>query len=72
MKTSPDDPAYWMLLDDFTTTPDPLIQRADCYICCDEEYALMGLPLCYACPACGGHIAADDCTCDDCGRDCEA
>lgn len=72
MKTSSDDPAYALLLDDFTTTPDPLIQRAGCYICDDPEYALMGLPLCYACPACGGHIAADDCVCDDCGRDCEA
>lgn len=70
MKTKPGDPAYWMLFDDFTTTP--VIQRAGCYICDDPEYALMGLPLCYPCPACGGHIAADDCVCDDCGRDCEA
>jgi hypothetical protein len=49
-----------------------LTQRTGCYICDDPEYALMGLPLCYPCPACGGHIPADDCVCDDCGRDCEA
>ncbi len=41
----------------------------DCYICMDRSYARMRLPLCTACPKCGGHIAADDTTCDDCGWD---
>lgn len=40
-----------------------------CYICRDPEYAERGLPLCRACPACRGHIAADDSICDDCGLD---
>lgn len=70
MKTRPGDLAYALLLDDMTSTP--VFRREGCYICGDPEYALMGLPLCYPCPACGGHVPADDCTCDDCGRDCEA
>jgi len=41
----------------------------DCYICRDQDFAARGLPLCRACPACGGHIAADDSVCDDCGLD---
>lgn len=61
----PDDPAYWMLLDEFTTTTD--VFRAGCYICEDAEFAQMGLPLCRRCGACSGHIAADDDICDDCG-----
>lgn len=65
MKTS--DPAYWMLLDDFTTTP--VVYRANCYICRDPEFAQMGLPLCRKCPECEGHVAADDTVCDDCGFD---
>jgi len=47
----------------------PEVFSQDCYICCDPEYALAGLPLCRACPKCGGHIAADDSVCDDCGYD---
>jgi hypothetical protein len=43
--------------------------RESCYICRDPEFAQMGLPLCRACPACGGHVAADDVVCDDCGHD---
>jgi len=67
----PDDPAYWMLLDDFTSTP--VVFRAGCYICEDPEFAQMGLPLCRRCPECmrqdrgEGHIAADDDRCDECG-----
>lgn len=61
------DPAYWMLLDDFTTTP--AFHRKGCYICEDPEFAQMGLPLCYKCSACGGHVPADDSVCDDCGHD---
>jgi hypothetical protein len=38
-----------------------------CYICRDPDYAAYGLPLCRACPSCGGHIPADDDICDDCG-----
>ena len=38
-----------------------------CYICRDPSYAERGLPLCRACPACGGHVAADDNVCFDCG-----
>lgn len=67
MRTSPDDPAYALLLDDFTTTP--TVYNPRCYICRDPEFAQMGLPLCYACPECGGHIPADDPICDDCGLD---
>lgn len=62
-----DDPSYWMLLDDFTTTP--VVHREGCYICEDPEFAQMGLPLCYKCPKCEGHIAADDTVCDDCEYD---
>lgn len=43
------------------------IYRKDCYICNDPDYRLYGLPLCYQCPRCKGHIAADDTICDDCG-----
>lgn len=39
-----------------------------CYICRDPSYAQHGLPLCRACPYCGGHIAADDDMCDVCNR----
>ncbi len=61
-----DDPAFWMLKDEFTSTP--TVYRSGCYICEDPEYAEMGLPLCYPCPLCKiGHVAADDVTCDDCG-----
>lgn len=70
----PDDPAYWMLQDEFTTTP--TVHRKGCYICEDPEFAQMGLPLCTPCPDCSikggavlGHIAADDTVCDDCGFD---
>lgn len=63
----PDDPAYWMLLDGFTTTP--TVNRSGCYICEDPEFAQMGLPLCHKCSKCGGHVAADDTICDDCGHD---
>lgn len=67
MKTS--DPAYWMLLDDFTSTP--VVYHTGCYICEDPEFAQMGLPLCYLCPSCKtGHVPADDVVCDDCGHEC--
>jgi hypothetical protein len=65
--TTPDDPAFVLLLDDHTTTP--VVYRRGCFICEDPEFAAMGLPLCRACPECGGHVAADDTRCDDCGAD---
>lgn len=67
--TRPEDPAYALLQDDFTTTPVPGLFRADCYICRDPEFQLMGLPLCSPCRVCGGHVPADDTVCTDCGGD---
>ena len=63
MKTQPSDPAHWMLSDGFTSTP--VVYNPDCYICNDPEYAQMGLPLCYKCLICGGHVPADDIVCDN-------
>ena len=69
----PSDPAYWMLeegLRDPTKRSKSNVKRKrNCYICNDPEFALMGLPLCFACYVCGGHVAADDSECDDCGHD---
>ena len=65
--TRSDDPAFALLLDNFTSTPTTF--RRGCYICEDHEYAQMGLPLCYKCDKCKGHVPADDPTCDDCGHD---
>ena len=66
-KMKPSDPAYWMLLDGVETKP--VVHSDTCYICRDPEFAQMGMPLCRACPACGGHVAADDTVCDGCGLD---
>lgn len=63
----PSDPAYWMLqqgLKDPTKRTVSTVYNSACYICCDPEYALMGLPLCQPCPECGAHTAADDEVCD--------
>lgn len=68
----PDDPAYFLLrrgLEDPSCRSSPTVYLETCYICRDPEFALMGLPLCYACSKCGGHVPADDCTCDACGAD---
>lgn len=62
----PHDPAFWMLTDGKTSTP--VVHQAGCYICEDPEFAAMGLPLCMRCPRCGGHVPADDDTCDECGH----
>lgn len=67
IKMKSNDPAYWMLFDGIETTP--VVYSESCYICNDPEFARMGLPLCRKCPVCGGHIAADDSRCDDCGLD---
>jgi len=48
---------------------EPGARSDDCYICQDPDFAARGLPLCRACPACSGHVAADDSVCDDCGLD---
>jgi hypothetical protein len=68
------DPAYWMLEQGRKDPSKRSVQtapyRESCYICNDEEFALIGLPLCYACPKCGGHVPADDTVCSDCGVDC--
>lgn len=65
--TQKDDPAQFLLNDGYESTP--VIYKRSCYICEDPEFAQMGLPLCRKCPACGGHIAADDSVCDECGLD---
>jgi hypothetical protein len=68
-----DDPAYWMLergLKDPAQRTVTTVYDARCYICRDPEFALMGLPLCYPCSKCGGHVAADDSRCAACGHDC--
>lgn len=70
---SPDDPCYWMLEQGRADPSKCSVQTgpklAGCYICEDDEFRLMCLPLCYACSHCGGHVAADDCICDACGFD---
>lgn len=48
--------------------PNMSIYREDCYICKDPEFAQLGMPLCRPCSVCGGHVATDDCVCDDCGQ----
>lgn len=67
--TQPGDPAFWMLFDEFVSTPVEGLYRASCYICRDPEFAQMGLPLCYKCSHCGGHVPADDTVCTDCDHD---
>lgn len=66
-KMKPDDPAYWMLESEHTTSTD--VYDESCSICRDPEYAQMGMPLCFACFKCGGHVPADDCICDKCEAD---
>lgn len=63
MKMKPNDPAYWMLFDEFETKL--VTHNKNCYICNDNEYARMGLPLCYECIICGAHVPADDIVCDN-------
>lgn len=68
----PNDPAYWLLergLNDPSQRSVSTAYKKGCYICEDPEFALMGLPLCQACPKCKGHIAADDGNCEACGYD---
>ena len=68
----PDDPAYWMLergRNDPSQRSTTVVHDDGCYICNDPEFALMGLPLCYPCSKCKGHVPADDTTCTVCGHD---
>lgn len=70
--THPSDPAYFLFeqgIADPSRRSTPTIYRRGCYICDDAEYALMGLPLCFACSKCAGHVPADDSVCSDCGHD---
>ena len=48
---------------------EPAAYSNSCYICRDPSFAERGLPLCKACLACGGHVAADDSVCDECKLD---
>lgn len=63
------DPAYFMLDNPNIPRTPVTVFREGCYICEDDEFARMGLPLCYPCTKCKGHVAADDTLCDDCGYD---
>lgn len=68
----PTDPAYWMLeqgRNDPSKCSKKTVHKDGCYICEDDEFRLMGLPLCFACSKCGGHVPADDSVCSDCGHD---
>lgn len=47
---NPSDPAFWMLFDGHVSVP--VVHRDDCYICNDDEFAQMGMPLCRPCPEC--------------------
>lgn len=69
VKMSPDDPAYFMLDNPNIPRTPVTVYLEGCYICEDDEFARMGLPLCYPCTECGGHVAADDTVCDECGYD---
>lgn len=69
---SSDDPCYWMLEQgrkDPSKRSKTTVYKAGCYICEDPEFALMGMPLCYPCKYCSGHVPADDTVCNDCGKD---
>ena len=55
------------LYDNPSISSTPIVYDPTCYICRDPDYARMGLPLCYPCPECEGHIAADEGECQSCG-----
>lgn len=64
------DPAQFLLRDEHVSTPK--VFDPGCYICNDPEFAMMGMPLCFACESCGGHVPADDVECGVCGVDQQA
>jgi hypothetical protein len=66
-KLTSDDPAM-ILLDNVPRTP-KTVHKDGCFICEDDEFARMGMSLCYPCKFCGGHVAADDYRCDVCKKD---
>ena len=66
-QTKFNDPAFKLLEDDIMSVP--IFNREGCYICEDPEFAQMGLPLCYQCVFCQGHVAADSTVCSDCRRE---
>lgn len=71
-KTQIDDPAYFLLEQgrkDPSKRSKTTVYKEQCYICEDPEFALMGLPLCYPCYKCNGHVPADDSICSDCKTD---
>jgi hypothetical protein len=64
----PSDPAYWLLergRKDPSKRSTTTVYSEDCYICRDPEFAMMGLPLCYPCAKCNGHVPADDTICEN-------
>lgn len=77
--TQPEDPAMFLLKNPniFSVKQNGVLDKDDCYICLDPEFAQMGLPLCYPCPRCeadetlthSGHVPADDTICTECGFD---
>ena len=64
----PDDPCQFLLQNPNIYTI-PVFNRKGCYICEDPEFAEMGLPLCYKCMFCEGHVPADSNACSDCGKE---
>ena len=61
-------PSEKLLFDNPNIKSEPTVYSSECYICNDPDFAQMGLPLCFSCSECGGHCAADDPACDDCGK----
>lgn len=62
------DSAYFLLergRKDSSKRSTTTVFNSKCYICLDEEFALMGLPLCRSCTTCSAHVPADDSTCDN-------
>lgn len=47
----PGDPAYWMI-EEPAFHSQPKVYLDSCYICNDDEFMLMGLPLCRVCCVC--------------------
>jgi len=64
MMTGKDPAVQWLIGLGKPSTPTAYDET--CYICNDKSYAQAGLPVCRACPECGGHVAADDGECSHC------
>ena len=63
---NPDDPSGFDPLPEDRWSK-PVVHHPYCYICNDPDFMTHGLPLCFPCVLCGGHVAADDYICDLCG-----